>query len=127
MCLGQPLIQTRKMKKNPSLEAMLQKCPVQHSLKFIGGKWRMGIIWSLRAGCRRFGELKKDVPGITEKMLIQELRHLESLDIVSRKEYYEIPPKVEYSLTGRGQTLVPVIECIVSWGYADMGEAQRTA
>lgn len=115
------------MKKNLNLEEMLQKCPVQHSLKFIGGKWRMGIIWSLRTGCRRFGELKKDVLGITEKMLIQELRHLESLDIVSRKEYYEIPPKVEYSLTERGKTLIPVVEYIVSWGYTDMGEEQKTA
>ena len=108
------------MKNNPTLEEILQNCPVQHSLKFIGGKWRMGIIWSLRLGCRRFGELKRDVLGITEKMLIQELRYLESLDIISREVYYEIPPKVEYSLTSRGRTLIPVVEHIVSWGYADM-------
>lgn len=108
------------MEKNFSLEEMLEKCPVQHSLKFIGGKWRMGIIWSMRLGCRRFGELKKDVLGITEKMLIQELRHLESMNIISRKAYFEIPPKVEYSLTNRGKTLIPVLENIVNWGYADM-------
>ncbi len=114
------------MENNLTLEELLQRCPIQHSLKFIGGKWRMGIIWSLRSGCRRFGELKKDVLGITEKMLIQELRHLESLGIVSRQMYYEIPPKVEYSLTSRGKTLVPVVENIVSWGYLDMdGNAQE--
>ncbi len=101
-------------------EEMLEKCPVQHSLKFIGGKWRMGILWSLRVGCRRFGELKKDVLGITEKMLIQELRHLESQGIINRHVYFEIPPKVEYSLTERGTTLIPVVESIVSWGYSDM-------
>jgi DNA-binding HxlR family transcriptional regulator len=111
-----------KMNNKMRVEEMLQKCPVQHSLKFIGGKWRMGIIWSLRLGCRRFGELKKDVLGITEKMLIQELRHLESLNIIYRHVYYEIPPKVEYSLTSRGRTLIPVVENIVSWGYSDMKE-----
>ncbi|MCJ7821351.1 MAG: helix-turn-helix transcriptional regulator [Bacteroidales bacterium] len=110
------------MKNKLTVADQLLKCPVQHSLKFIGGKWRMGILWSLKNGCRRFGELKRDVLGITEKMLIQELRHLESLDIISRRVYYEIPPRVEYSLTPRGETLVPVIENIVSWGYADMGE-----
>lgn len=113
------------MKKNPDLEEMLQNCPVQHSLKFIGGKWRMGIIWSLRLGCRRFGELKKDVLGITEKMLIQELRYLENLNIISRQVYYEIPPKVEYSLTPRGKTLVPLIENVVSWGYRDMNQNEK--
>lgn len=108
------------MKNNLSVEELLQKCPVQHSLKFIGGKWKMGIIWSLRSGSRRFGELKRDVLGITEKMLIQELRSMEELEIISRKAYFEIPPKVEYSLTERGKTLIPVIENIVVWGYADM-------
>jgi DNA-binding HxlR family transcriptional regulator len=108
------------MKNNPTLEELLQNCPVQHSLKFIGGKWRMGIIWSLKQDCRRFGQLKKDVLGITEKMLIQELRHLESMHIITRHAYFEIPPKVEYSLTSRGRTLIPVIENIVNWGYADM-------
>jgi DNA-binding HxlR family transcriptional regulator len=112
------------MNNKLSLEEMLQKCPVQHSLRFIGGKWRMGIIWSLRLGCRRFGELKKDVLGITEKMLIQELRHLERLNIIYRYVYYEIPPKVEYSLTGRGRTLIPLVENIVSWGYNDMKESE---
>ena len=97
-----------------------EKCPVQHSLKFIGGKWRIGIIWSMKASCRRFGELKRDLAGITEKMLIQELRHLESIGVVRRTAYFEIPPKVEYSLTERGMTLIPVLENIVSWGYSDM-------
>jgi DNA-binding HxlR family transcriptional regulator len=105
-------------------EDLLQNCPVQHSLKFIGGKWRIGILWSMKSTCRRFGELKRDVLGITEKMLIQELRYLESIGVVDRRSYYEIPPKVEYSLTERGRSLIPVIENIVSWGYADMGEYQ---
>ncbi len=87
------------MQKNLLQNELLTKCPVQHALKFIGGKWRIGILWSMKKSPRRFGELKKDVLGITEKMLIQELRHLENLEIVSRKAYYQVPPKVEYSLT----------------------------
>jgi DNA-binding HxlR family transcriptional regulator len=108
------------MKINVLPDELLKNCPVQHSLKFIGGKWRIGIIWSMKTTCRRFGELKRDVSGITEKMLIQELRNLERLGVVSRKAYYEIPPKVEYSLTDRGKTLIPLLENIVSWGYSDM-------
>lgn len=113
-----------KMNNNLTLEEMLQKSSMQYSLKFIGGKRRMAILWSLRTGCRRFGELKKDVLGITEKMLIQELRHLECLNIIYRQVYYEIPPKVEYSLTSRGRTLIPLVENIVSWGYSDMKESE---
>ena len=109
-----------KMEKNLLHDELLKSCPVQHSLKFIGGKWRIGIIWSMKTSCRRFGELKRDVLGITEKMLIQELRYLERLGVVCRKAFYEIPPKVEYSLTERGKTLIPLLENIVSWGYSDM-------
>lgn len=108
------------MKNNLSHDDLLKNCPVQHALKFIGGKWRIGILWSMKTGCHRFGELKRDVLGITEKMLIQELRHLENLGVISRTAYYEVPPKVEYSLTERGKTLIPLIENIVEWGYSDM-------
>lgn len=108
------------MKINRIQDELLKNCPVQHSLRFIGGKWRIGIIWSMRSTCRRFGELKRDVLGITEKMLIQELRYLESLGVVSRAAYPEIPPKVEYSLTERGKSLIPLLEDIVAWGYSDI-------
>jgi len=110
----------KKMKKSLSHEELLSKCPVQHALKFIGGKWRIGILWSMKTSSRRFGELKRDVAGITEKMLIQELRHLESMGVVNRIAYFEIPPRVEYALTQRGETLIPIIESIVEWGYTDM-------
>ncbi|MGB9746877.1 MAG: winged helix-turn-helix transcriptional regulator [Bacteroidales bacterium] len=108
------------MKIEVSHEDLLKNCPVQHALKLIGGKWRIGILWSMKSDCRRFGELKRDVLGISEKMLIQELRYLENLGVIYRKAYYEIPPKVEYSLTDRGRTLIPLLENIVSWGYTDM-------
>ncbi len=110
----------KKMKKDFSKDELIKSCPVQHTLQFIGGKWRIGILWSMKDGCRRFGELKKDVLGISEKMLIQELRHLERLQIIKRKAYPTIPPKVEYSLTERGDSLIPTILIIVNWGYSDM-------
>ena len=108
------------MKKHPSENTLTTDCPVQHSLQFIGGKWRIGIIWSMKAQCRRFGEIKRDVLGISEKVLIQELRHLEYHKIISRKAFPLIPPKVEYSLTERGKSLIPIIEKVVAWGYSDM-------
>ena len=99
---------------------LLKNCPVQHTLQFIGGKWKIGILWNLKDKSKRFGELKRDVLGISEKMLIQELRQLQENKIVKRKEFPQIPPKVEYSLTEKGLSLVPLINEIVLWGYADM-------
>jgi len=101
-------------------ESLIENCPVQHTLQFIGGKWRIGILWNLKDGCKRFGDLKRDIAGISEKMLIQELKHLEKMGIVIRKAFPEIPPKVEYSLAEKGISLVPIIINIVNWGYADM-------
>lgn len=113
------------MKKELSRIDLLQNCPVQHAQQFIGGKWRIGILWGIKDGCRRFGELKSDVLGISEKMLIQELRHLQKMGIISRKAYGSIPPKVEYRLTERGMSLIPTIQHIVDWGYSDMGKIGR--
>ncbi len=110
------------MKKDSSPPKIIESCPVQHTQQFIGGKWRIGILWSMKDGCRRFGELKKDSLGISEKMLIQELRHLEKMKIVNRKAYPVIPPKVEYRLTERGKSLIPIIKNIVEWGYSDMAK-----
>jgi DNA-binding HxlR family transcriptional regulator len=106
--------------KNTKTSDLLKNCPVQHTLQFIGGKWKIGILWNLRDKSKRFGELKRDVLGISEKMLIQELRQLQKNNIVKRKEFPQIPPKVEYSLTEKGMSLVPLINEIVLWGYDDM-------
>ncbi|MCB0601308.1 MAG: helix-turn-helix transcriptional regulator [Saprospiraceae bacterium] len=108
------------MENNFSHPVLIESCPVQHILQFIGGKWRIGILWSMKDGCRRFGELKKDVLGISEKVLIQELRHLEQSKIIHRNAYATIPPKVEYSLTERGMSLIPLLRDIVNWGYSDL-------
>jgi DNA-binding HxlR family transcriptional regulator len=89
---------------------------VQTTLKVLGGKWKILILWHLRDNLKRFSELKREIPEITEKMLIQQLRELERDGIVSRKVYSEVPPKVEYSFTEYGLSLKPVLETLCKWG-----------
>ncbi len=91
-------------------------CPVAEGLKVIGGKWRLQIIFQLSAEKKRFGELKRLLPTISEKMLIQELKNLAASGLVKRKAYREIPPRVEYSLTGHGKKVLPIIEHIRNFG-----------
>jgi DNA-binding HxlR family transcriptional regulator len=92
-------------------------CPVETTLAVIGGKWKPLILWRLKSGVWRFGELQRLVPGVTRKMLTQHLRELERDGIVARKVYGEIPPKVEYSLTPYGRTLRPLLKELCDWGH----------
>jgi len=92
-------------------------CPVTESLRVIGGKWRLRIIHEIGLEKRRFGEMKRLIPEISEKMLIQELKSLTELGVLSRKAFNEIPPKVEYSLTTHGQKIIPIIEQVASFGF----------
>ena len=94
----------------------LTQCPVTTALSIIGGKWKVIILWNLQDGVRRFGELQRQVKGISQKMLTQELRDLEESGLVSRKVYPVVPPKVEYSLTETGWSLKPVLEQLCAWG-----------
>ena len=80
-------------------------CPVEVSLDKIGGKWKPLILWHLRGHTRRFGELKRLIPNVTEKMLTEKLRELEDDGLVHREVYREVPPRVEYSLTPYGRGL----------------------
>lgn len=91
-------------------------CPIDFTVNLIGDKWSMWILWSLQGGPLRFGELRKIIPGITEKMLIQQLKKFEGNHIVSRKVYPEVPPRVEYSLTQHGESLKTIMELISQWG-----------
>lgn len=91
-------------------------CPVTVALSVIGGKWKVIILWHLQDGVKRFGELQRQVKGISQKMLTQELRDLEESGLVSRKVYPVVPPKVEYSLTETGWSLKPVLEQLSDWG-----------
>ena len=91
-------------------------CPVSLTTSIIGGKWKPTILFFLESGTRRFGELQRLIPGTTKKMLIQQLRELERDQIISRKVYPEVPPRVEYSLTKHGETLRPILQLMSGWG-----------
>jgi DNA-binding HxlR family transcriptional regulator len=96
------------------------KCPVTTTLGVIGGKWKPVILWILSDGKKRFGEIKGMIPGITQKMLTQQLRELEADGILDRRVYAVVPPKVEYSLTSYGLSLAPVLQAMASWGEAHL-------
>ncbi len=97
----------------------IHACPVETSLELISGKWKPRILWKLhQQEIVRFGELKRALPGITAKMLTQQLRELEKDGLVTRTVYAEVPPRVEYALSPFGRTLKPILESIASWGVA---------
>jgi DNA-binding HxlR family transcriptional regulator len=92
------------------------QCAVDYAFQRIGGKYKGRILWVLKDGCMRYGELKRAVVGITPKMLTQTLKELEADDLISRQAYVEVPPRVEYSLTATGEELIPIISYLRSWG-----------
>jgi DNA-binding HxlR family transcriptional regulator len=91
-------------------------CAMDITMNFIGGKWKTVVLWYLKKEKKRFSELRKLIPNITEKMLSLQLKDLEKDGIVGRKVYAQIPPKVEYYLTDFGKTLIPMLEEIALWG-----------
>jgi DNA-binding HxlR family transcriptional regulator len=95
-------------------------CGLDAAVDVIGGKWKALILWELHAEPRRFGELRRGLPGISEKMLIQQLRELEADGIVHREVYREVPPKVEYSLTELGLSLNKALLPLGDWGDEHM-------
>jgi DNA-binding HxlR family transcriptional regulator len=95
-------------------------CGLDAAIEVIGGKWKVLIIWALRDELRRFGELKRLVPGVSEKVLIQQLRELEADGIVHREIYHEVPPRVEYSLTKRGMALDEALKPLGAWGRENL-------
>ena len=92
-------------------------CSMELTIKVIGGKWKPIILYHLgQNGTHRFGEFRKAMPNITQKMLTQQLRELEKDGLIQRKVYAQVPPKVEYSLTEFGQTIIPVLQHLIRWG-----------
>jgi len=92
-------------------------CSVELALQVIGGKWKPIILWHLHVrDTQRFGQLKRHMPNVTQKMLTQQLRELEADGLVRREVYPQIPPKVEYSLTQLGRSVLPVIDQLSRWG-----------
>ena len=104
------------MKRLVKNSKKMVSCEVETTLKIIGGRWKVLIIRELLLGVRRFGELERALPGITQKMLTQQLREMEQDGIVHRKVYAEVPPKVEYSLTSLGESLQPILNAMHEWG-----------
>jgi DNA-binding HxlR family transcriptional regulator len=96
-------------------------CPAEVTLAVIGGRWKVLILYHLHDGVKRFSELQRALPGVTQKMLTQQLREMERDGIVSRTVYPQVPPRVEYALTPLGQTLKPVVRAMCQWGLKQGG------
>lgn len=101
-------------------------CGLDAAVDVVGGKWKPLILWALNVSPRRFGELRREIEGISEKVLIQQLRELERDGIVARTVHEQVPPKVVYSLTPRGITLNEALEPLGDWGEANMGHIAAT-
>ena len=95
---------------------MNHNCPVESTIELIGGKYKALILWHLSDGTLRFSELKKAISSATPKMLTQQLRELEAQDLIHREVFPVIPPKVEYSLTELGRSLLPILVAMRDWG-----------
>ena len=114
----------RKIKEtstnNINKKAIMAQCPVTYTLDRIGGRWKPLILWNLTKGEKRYSELKKSIPAITEKMLIQHLKQLEEDNLVQRKVRAIMPPHVEYCLTRSGKDLMPVLDSMAFWGLKNL-------
>ena len=104
------------VEKQINLRGNTYHCALDVTMNFIGGKWKTVVLWYLKSDKKRFGELKKRIPDITEKMLSLQLKALEEDGIVKRTIYPEVPPRVEYELTDFGKTLIPMLDEIAKWG-----------
>lgn len=102
------------MRKQKHLD--YENCPIEAALDVIGGKWKGVILNRLQGQTRRFNELKRTIPRITQRMLTTQLRELERDKLIRRKVYPEVPPRVEYSLTPKGESLKPVLSALLQWG-----------
>ena len=96
----------------------LPACPVETTLTLIGDKWKVLIIRDLMPGTKRFGELKKSIGGVSQKVLTSQLRQMEDSGLLTRTVYPEVPPRVEYALTELGRSLKPVLDAMQDWGEA---------
>lgn len=106
-----------------NIHGTLYHCAMDVTMDYIGGKWKTVVLWYLRNKTMRFGELKKQIPDITEKMLSLQLKKLEEDGLVQREVFAEVPLRVEYSLTEFGKTLIPVLEAVAKWGR-HLGETE---
>ena len=106
-------------------KATLPACPVETTLTLIGDKWKVLILRDLMPGTKRFGELKKSVGNVSQKVLTAQLRAMEENGLVHREVYAEVPPRVEYQLTDLGESLMPRVQVLVDWALEHMGEIMK--
>ena len=109
------------MRKDASADIMIYrekeyKCGIDVALTVVGGKWKASILWHLVQETMRFSDLQRLFTGTTRKMLTQQLRELEADGLVHREVYPQVPPKVEYSLTSKGTTIIPMLDLMCEWG-----------
>ena len=97
-------------------KALETECPFIFALSLMGKRWKPAILWKMNEGCYRFGEFKRKIPQISEKMLTQHLRELETDGLITRTIYAEMPPRVEYALTELGASLEPILKKLNDWG-----------
>ena len=100
------------------MEKQLPACPVETTLTLIGDKWKVLILRDLLPGTKRFGELKKSIGHVTQKVLTAQLRQMEQSGLLTRTVYPEVPPRVEYTLTDLGYSLKPILDAMWDWGTA---------
>ena len=111
-----------KMIRNQVVDPLFPQCPVRNVLSRIGDRWSLLVLLALhdKAGTMRFSDLCKTIPDVSQKMLTSTLRKLEADDLLSRTVYPEVPPRVEYKLTKRGKTLIPLLNQLVDWSLDNM-------
>jgi DNA-binding HxlR family transcriptional regulator len=107
--------------------ALCSGCSVERTLNLIDGKWKIVILYKLLRGTLRFNELRRLIPAVTQRMLTHQLRELEADDLIVRTVYAQVPPKVEYSLSDRGQSLEPVIMALKNWGDTNLSSIEAKA
>lgn len=96
----------------------LENCPINFAMRMIGGKWKPIILHRIKVGINRFGQLQKAIPLISKQMLTAQLRELEQDNLINRKVYAEVPPRVEYSISKNGESIFPLLEAIENWGLS---------
>lgn len=97
-------------------KAQIYHCPVTATLSVIGGRWKPILLWTLSSGSKRFGQLDAIITGISRKILTEQLKDLEANGLITRTQYNETPPRVEYALSERGKTLKPLLKAMGEWG-----------
>ncbi|MBA1155074.1 winged helix-turn-helix transcriptional regulator [Microvirga mediterraneensis] len=104
----------------PQRAPRMQGCSVERTMSLIDGKWKIIVLYKLLRGTLRFNELRRLIPSITQRMLTHQLRELEADGLIVRTVYAQVPPRVEYTLSGRGRSLEPVLTAMKEWGDANL-------